>query len=118
MEGYELFKNEETTEMQYSNQRKKPMILCVTSLLVLEVYRSRCLGLSIGFLSVNGFAVVWVDMSIFVHDNNFSTVDSNFFICIPIKQFSSQCMVHTFDAGQWQDKSKKLLIHHKKLHVQ
>ena len=23
MEGYELFKNEETTEMQYSNQREK-----------------------------------------------------------------------------------------------
>ena len=86
MEGYELFKNEETTEMQYSNQReKKPMILCVTSSLVLEVCRSRCLGLSPGSLSVNGFAVVWVDMSIFVMDNNFSTVDSNFFICIPIK---------------------------------
>ena len=107
MEGYELFKSEETTEMQYSNQRKKPMILCVTSLLVLEVYRSLCLDLSFGFLCGSGFAVVWVDMSFFVMDNNFFTVDNHFLICIPIKQFSSQCMVHTFHARQWQDQSKK-----------
>ena len=35
-----------------------------------EVYRSRCLGLSLGFISFGGFAVLKADMQLFVVDMN------------------------------------------------